>query len=82
MGLEMGGRGRRSVSRKRMWAFAEVEVVECCSVKLERALVQSRGVRSSLKAKGGGAGVAGGCTGEMATSLRCVVLESSRDVEP
>lgn len=51
-------------------------------MKLERALVQSRGVRSSLKAKGGGADVAGGCTGEMATSLRCVVLESSQDVEP
>lgn len=46
------------------------------------ALVQSRGVRSSLKPKGGGEGVAGGCTGEMAASLHCVVLESSQDVEP
>lgn len=30
----------------------------------------------------GGTGIAGGCTGEMATSLHCVVLESSQAAEP
>lgn len=36
----------------------------------------SWGVRSSLNPAGGGTGVTGGCTGEVVTSLPCVVLES------
>jgi len=71
------------------WTLAEVEAVPCCGVRLRRALAQGWDVGSSLKPEGGGTGVAGGCTGfaggytgEMATSLRCVVLESSQDAEP
>lgn len=65
------------MSQKSTQSFEEVEVVKCCSVKWERAPVQSWGVRSSLKPKRDSAGVAGGWTGEVVASLRDAVLKSS-----
>lgn len=59
------------------WAFKgwKWEKLRCC-VRIWRGLWSKLGVRSSLNPGEGGTGVTGGCTGEVETSLPCVVLKS------